>query len=251
MTSPNILFIDVETSPILGYTWGAYEQNVLSIVEPTKIICAAWKWHDEKAVEVLALPDFKGYKPGVVDDFKLVKALWNLLDLADVVITQNGDQFDIKVMNARFVAHGFDAPSAYKTVDTRKVAKKYFRFGQNSLDGMGEFLKLGKKVNNGGFDTWLKCIAGDQPTWALMKKYNVRDVDLLEKVYIKLRPFIVNHPNLNIIAQQGFDNCPTCQSDDLTKRGFAVTKRGRYQRFQCNDCGSWSSGPYEKVHTNA
>ncbi len=251
MSTPNILFIDIETSPVIGYTWGMYEQNVLDVIEPMKIICAAWKWADQPKVHVAGLPDFKGYKPGVVDDLKLVSQLWKLLDAADLVIAQNGDQFDIKSMNARFVAHGFNAPSAYKTVDTRKVAKKYFRFGQNSLDGMGKFFDLGSKVNNGGFETWLKCIQGDKKTWALMKKYNAQDVILLEKIYLKLRPFIVNHPNLNILGGTAGDNCPSCLSEDLSKRGFAITKRGRYQRLQCNDCGAWSQGPYEKIKTNA
>lgn len=247
----NILYIDIETSPIIGYSWGMYEQNILDVIEPTKIICAAWKWADHDNVYVKALPDYPGYKPGVVDDKKLVQQLWNLLDAADLVVAQNGDQFDIKTMNARFVAYGMKAPSFYATVDTRKVAKKYFRFGSNSLDGMGKFFGLGSKVNNGGFETWLKCIAGDEKTWNLMKRYNVHDVKLLEKIYLKLRPFIKNHPNLNILGGTGGDSCPSCLSDDLSKRGFAVTKRGRYQRYQCNDCGSWSSGPYQKVITNA
>lgn len=228
-----------------------YEQNLLGVIEPTKIICAAWKWEGDKHVSVRAISDYPDYVPGIVDDEDLVAELWDLLDEADVVIAQNGDAFDLKTMNARFVFYGLDAPSAYKTVDTRKVAKKYFRFGLNSLDGMGEFFKLGRKINNGGFETWLKFMDGDKKTIKLMKSYNAGDVELLEKVYKTLRPFINNHPNLNLIKGHGHDECPTCLSDDLVKRGFAYTKRGKYQRFQCNDCGGWCSGPYQKVNTNA
>jgi transposase-like protein len=27
----------------------------------------------------------------------------------------------------------------------------------------------------------------------------------------------------------------------LKRRGFNLTKAGKYQRYQCNDCGAWSS----------
>jgi hypothetical protein len=69
-------------------------------------------------------------------------------------------------------------------------------------------------------------------------------------VYLRLRPFMNNHPNLNVIANPNdpHAHCPACLGNDLQKRGFVITRTGRKQRFQCNDCGVWSSGPYEKAH---
>lgn len=253
MTEPNVVLLDVETSPILGYAWQMYDTNILGVVEPVKIICCAWKQLGAKNVSIRALPDYADYKGGIVDDRQLVTDLWHVLDKADVVIAHNGDSFDIKVLNARFIANSLNAPSDYKSIDTLKVAKKYFKFNNNTLNELGQYLKEGKKAPTGGFETWTKCMAGDMIAWDRMKKYNVQDVDLLERVYLRLRPFIANHPNLNLISPLKIKvsdfACTTCQSLNTTKRGFSLTKVGRYQRYQCSDCGSWSSGPYEKAKT--
>lgn len=248
--TPNIVLLDVETSPQIGYSWTSYDTNILGVIEPVKVICAAWKQLGDKKVYVRALPDYKGYKGGIVDDKQLTQELWQLLDEADIIAAHNGDSFDCKVLNARFVAHGLNAPSDYKTIDTLKSAKKYFKFNNNSLNELGQYLGEGRKAPTGGFETWTRCMAGDMSAWEQMKKYNVQDIHLLERVYLRLRPFIGNHPNLNIIAppkvKQSEFACQSCQSTKTAKRGFSVTKMGRYQRYACNSCGSWSSGPYER-----
>lgn len=249
MSNPNVILLDIETSPLTAYTWGTFDQNVLKILEPSKILSVCWKELHSDETTVKAISDYKGYKPGVIDDKKLVQEVWDVLDKADVVIAHHGDAFDIKKLNARFVWHGLAAPSFYKTVDTKKVASRYFRFDSNSLNNIGGYLGLGKKVENGGFDLWVRCIAGDQEAWELMKLYNKQDVLLLEKVYLALRPFMENHPNLNIVSDKPLAGivCPTCLSQKMTKRGFSTTRTGRKQRYQCSSCASWSSGPYEKI----
>lgn len=248
--APRVLLIDIETSPLTGYAWTMWDANILKVLEPSKIICVAWQWLDKPDVYVKALPDYKGYKPGVIDDLALIKEIWKVLDEADVVIAHNGDSFDVKKLNSRFLFHNMQAPSAYVTIDTRKVAKKHFRFDSNALNEIGQYLGEGKKESTGGFDLWDECIRGIPAAWAKMKKYNVRDITLLERVYLRLRPFMTNHPNLNVIANPGADhmNCPACLGDHLQKRGFSITRTGRKQRFQCGDCGVWSSGAYEKAN---
>lgn len=248
--APRVLFIDIETSPIIGYAWGAYEQNLLKILQQSHIICVAWKWLGDRDVTVKALPDFPGYKAGELDDYKLVKLVHDVLDEADVVIAHNGDKFDVKKLNARFVFHKLNAPSFYQTVDTLKVAKKHFRFDSNTLNNIGGYLLEGEKINTGGFDLWEDCMAGNAAAWTKMKRYNVRDIELLERVYIRLRPFMSAHPNLNVIADPAHKgiSCPVCLSLDLMKRGFSQTRTGRRQRYQCNNCYSWSSGAFTKAN---
>jgi DNA polymerase elongation subunit (family B) len=229
-----------------------FDTNILKVLEPYKVICVSWKFLDEAECHVKALPDYRGYKAGVLDDKHLISEIWDVLDKADIVIAHHGDSFDIKMLNARFLANGYNAPSAYKTIDTRKVAKKYFRFASNSLNELAQYLGEGRKASTGGFDLWDGCINGDLSQWAKMKKYNIQDVKLLERVYLRLRPFMQDHPNLNVIANpNGIDehdtSCPACLGHNVQRRGFAITRTGRKQRFQCNDCGVWSSGPYEKA----
>ena len=244
-----IVLIDIETSPNVSYLWGTYQQNSLKVIENSQVISVAYKDLGSPTTTVKALPDYPGYKGGKLDDEKLVRHIWNVLDEADVVIGHHSDAFDIKKLNSRFVYYGLNAPSFYKTVDTKKIASKYFKFDGNSLNSLSSYFKVGQKIQNGGFELWVKCIAGDSKAWKLMKDYNKQDVILLEKLYLKLRPFIENHPNLNLLAGVLSHSCPSCSSKNLVKQGFKISKTGRRQRYQCSDCHSWSSGSFEKVKT--
>lgn len=203
----------------------------------------AYKW-EGKSTQVKALPDYALYKKDSTNDRELVKELWGIIDEADIIIGHNIDRFDLRKINARFLYHGLTLPSSYKTVDTLKVARKMFMLNSNKLDHIAKHLGIGEKVDTGGFGLWLECMAGVKSAWDLMKKYNKHDVDLTELVYKKLRPFSPNHPNLNVIKGTTHD-CPTCGSHSTQKRGFHLTKVGKYQKYQCQACSSWSTG--EKI----
>ena len=245
MTSnARILFLDIETSPNIGYTWGKYEQNVIEYVQEWYVLCFAWKWLDEK-VHASAQRDFSSYKKDMTDDYNVMVVLWNLLDKADIVVVHNGARFDLPKINARFIYHGLTPPSPYKVVDTLKVSRKYFKFDSNKLDDIGKYLKVGRKLETGGFELWKGCMAGDEKAWDKMVKYNKQDVVLLEEVYKKFRPWIVGHPNLNVINNR-LTNCPNCGSEHLQSHGFSFSQTAKKRRYQCQDCGAWSHGANEK-----
>jgi predicted RNA-binding Zn-ribbon protein involved in translation (DUF1610 family) len=236
--TPRVLFFDLETSPNLSHTWGIYEQNVISVERHWMLITGGYRWSEQPKAKAVNLVDFdpKGMENG--DDGELVKFLWTLLDEADIVIGHNGDKFDIRKANARFAYHGLGPTSPFKTVDTLKVARRYFNFNSNRLNDLGQHLGLGKKVETGGFGLWLGCLKGDKKSWALMAKYCRQDVDLLVEVYERLRPWMKTHPNMGV-GQGGF-TCPNCGSLKVQRRGTARTQVNVYQRWQCKDCGSYS-----------
>lgn len=239
MKNPKILVFDIETAPNLGYIWGKYEQNVIDYDNEWYMLCFAAKWLNKKQVITSKLSDYKMFNRDKKNDLEVVKALWTLLDEADVVITHNGDSFDIKKANARFVYHGLNAPSSYKTIDTKKLAKKYFKFNSNKLDDLGKHFGIGEKVKHEGFELWLKCMEGNKKAWNDMIRYNKQDVVLLEKLYKKLLPWITNHPNVGIYQGKEYA-CPNCGSNKVQRQGFKYTKSNVYQRWQCQECFSWS-----------
>lgn len=241
---PKILLFDIETAPTLGYVWGLWEQNVglNQIYEDPYILCWAAKWLDKKTILTASLPDFPLYKKDKRNDREVMKTLWKLLDEADVVVAQNGDAFDIKWVNARFLKHGLKPPSPYKTVDTLKVAKKCFKLNSNKLEYLGNYLGIGRKLETGGFELWKSCMEGDMASWKTMVKYNIQDVALLEEVYLKIRPWMRNHPNWNLYADSDY-NCPNCGSQHVQKRGFEYTRTTIKRKYQCLSCTAWSSQP--------
>ncbi len=241
MNKPKILLYDVETAANIGAIWQKYEQNVLWYEKEWYMLCFAYKWLDQKGTKAVALPDFKWYEKNKENDKKVLEALWKLFDEADIVIAHNGNNFDQKKSNARFIFHGMTPPSPYKTIDTLKVARRYFKFNSNKLDDLGELLGLGRKLETGGLPLWKGCMEGDEKAWKKMIRYNKQDVVLLEEVYLKLLPWMTNHPNLNKYLQTEH-SCPNCSSFDLQRRGkeSTVGNVNLYQRWQCKSCGKWS-----------
>lgn len=237
MNKPKILFYDIETAPALGYAWGKWKQNIIDFERGFYMLSWSAKWKDGKHI-TKGLIDYKGYKKDKENDKKLVEELHRLLSEADILVHQNGDRFDIKKCNSRFIIHGMKPPTPVKTVDTVKVARKYFGFESNKLDDLGKFLGVGRKTRHEGIDLWFDCMAGDSKSWGRMKRYNQNDVILLEKVYNKMLPFITNHPPYGIFVNSG-EVCPNCGSKELQSRGYAVNKTSKYRRFQCQSCGVW------------
>lgn len=240
-----VLLYDVETSPNLAFCWGKYEQNVLGdFIKERQIISFAWKWLDEKEVHCLALPMFPSYKKKPDDNKALILRLHELISRADVVVGHNVNCFDDQMANTDFILHGLKPPPPHKSVDTLAVARAKFRFNSNKLGDLGKRLGLGEKVHTGGFELWAGCLRGDKKSWAKMVEYNKGDVVLLEKIYLKMRPWMTAHPNMN--SADNHVGCPVCRSTKLTRRGWVIVAGGRRMRFQCMNCGKWVSGKIVK-----
>ncbi len=246
MSAPKILLFDIETMANKAYVWGKYEQNVLSFDTHWYMLCFAYKWLDQKIPHIYALPDFKGYKRDKLNDKKLCIKLWELFNQADIIIGHNSDSFDIKRANARFAYHKLKPPKPYKSVDTLKIARKYFKFESNKLDDLGDHFNLGRKVTHTGWDLWLGCAVRDEKkSWDKMKEYNKQDIRLLEKVYLELRPWMDNHPNHNLYADL-INVCPVC-GGKLIRRGYRYTRVAKRQQFKCSKCGAWCSKPVYSI----
>lgn len=237
--SPKVILFDIENCPNLGYTWGKYEQNVIAFTKNWYMLSFSYKILGQKKIHTFALPDFPGYKKNKEADFNLVRKLWEVLNDADLVVAHNGNNFDIKKANARFLYHGLPPPSPFKQVDTLLWARRYFQFESNKLDDLGMYFKVGHKLPHTGFHLWRGCMEGDMRSWALMKRYNAQDVRLLEKVYLRMRPW-ANHPNLRIFDRK--EGCPSCGSLRLQSRGVHHLKNHDAQRVVCVECGKWFTG---------
>ena len=194
-----------------------------------KILSYAAKWLGKKTF-VRGWIDFKRNK-----EYQLVKELWNLLNEADIVIGQNHRSFDIKWCNTAFIRYGLPPPSPYKTIDTKVEAKKFLYLPSYALNNIASYFGVGRKIEHEGFPLWVKCVNGDRRAWDRMKRYNAHDVDLTEKVYLKLMPFITNHP-----AKAFYENCSNCNGKQIS-RGYERRTKAVFRKLQCKSCGSWSS----------
>lgn len=242
MNGPKVLLFDIETAPILGYVWSLWENNVALNQIHTDWYILSWaaKWLGSKEV----MYQDQRRAPNKEDDKALLTPLWKLLNEADIVVTQNGKQFDSKKLNARFIINGFSPPSPYKHIDTKILAKRHFGFTSNRLEYMTEKLctkyKKLKHEKFAGFELWRECLAGNPAAWAEMEKYNRHDVLSLEELYQKLQPWD-SQVNFNLYRKDTNQKC-NCGSSDLQRRGYSYTGAGKWQRFECQNCGAWSRG---------
>lgn len=236
-----VLIYDIETSPNLGYVWGKYQQDVIAFKDQWYILSFAWKWLGKPGVKCLALPDLGLYTKEPTNDKWLVSALHDLFSQADVTVTHNGLAFDNKKANARFLVHDLAPPPPRKEIDTLQVARKHFAFTSNRLGDLCDLLGLPHKADSGGFSTWLGCMNGDPKAWAKMKRYNKQDIPTLEALYLRLRPWMGNHPNLNIYGDRP-DSCPRCGHDILQARHYRVAGVTMRRQFQCMACFGYCMG---------
>ena len=109
----------------------------------------------------------------ILDDKAILKPLWKLLDEADIVITQNGKNFDSPKLNARFIMHGWAPPSPYKHLDTYQIVRQAAKFTSNKLEYLTEKLCTKyKKLEHAkypGMVLWTECLAGNRAAWNEMR----------------------------------------------------------------------------------
>ena len=227
-----ILVIDIENSPNLAHVWGLWENNVslAQLQETGQVICFAAKWVGSK--EVIFKSDFHdGHKAMIAEAYRL-------LDEADMVVGYNSQGFDMKHLNREFLEAGFPPPRPYKNIDLMLAVKKAFRFVSNKLDYIVQKLGLGAKTSHMGHELWVRCMAGDPKAWELMKKYNIQDIAVTEKLYFRILPWIERHPHIGMYMDTEHDRCPVCGSTALVLDTEATVKANvtTYDLYRCGDC---------------
>lgn len=232
-----ILVLDIETRPAQAYIWQAYgEQNigVEQIIDAGSIICVGFKWLGER--ETFLYSDWEhGHE-------EMLKQVWLAMNAADAILTYNGDKFDLPKLQGEFLRAGFGPPAPVTSIDVVKVVRKLGYF-VNRLAFIGPFLGVGAKIKHEGFELWVKVMSGNGPAQRRMARYCKQDVKLLERLYLKVRPFVKNHPHLGNEARE----CGACGSNHVQSRGYRRTKYFKVQRLQCQSCGGWQDGKREKV----
>lgn len=228
-----ILIFDIETLPILAYTWGAYDQNINidGVVKDWCILGWSAKWLGSDKI----ISDILSPKEAIIrDDKRLVKDCWKMLDKADIVITHNGRAFDLKKINTRFMYNEMLPPSSYKIIDTLLAARAIFGLTFNRQDYIAKYLGIQRKLHT-EFQLWVDCDNGKKKALKDMREYNMNDVLMLENIYLRIRPWIPSHPDLSTIANE--DGCPSCMGK-YEKIGIYYTQRRRYFEYRCNSCGA-------------
>jgi hypothetical protein len=231
------LFLDIETSPTLADVWRFYNENIsiAQVRRSTRVICFAAKWAGDS--KVLFRSAFDTSVERTAERATMIGMAWELLDQADVVVTYNGDHFDLKTLNREFWLYDLPQPAPYQSIDLLKVVKKNFLFPSNKLDFIVRERGLGRKMPHKGHDMWVGVQAGDTEAQQTMRQYNIHDVELLETLHDSLDSWLPLTENKSMGATDPM--CPYC-GGLVQRRGCRYTATGKYQRYWCTICGRWS-----------
>lgn len=230
---PRILAFDIETAPISAYVWGLWENNVAlnQIKEDWFILSYSAKFLDEDKTHYLD----QRYSNPIQDDKMLCEGIHHLINEADILLTHNGDKFDIKKLNARFLYHGLDPIPPKQSIDTLKVAKKYFAMTSNKLEYIAKFLgctEKDKHKNFPGFSMWSECLKSNIEAFKEMELYNLGDVLTLIEIYEKLIRY--DH-SIQFSSYAGALLC-SCGSKEFIRDGRKYAKNSIRQMYKCKGC---------------
>jgi len=251
--SARILSLDIETQRSVVEVFDLWPKYIPidRVIVPKRVLCFAAKWLDEDDVTFCS-----AWEDHDTDAFDaMIREAWMLLDEADVVVGWNSTRFDLQHLQAAFGRMELGPPSPYRSLDLFQVAKKNFGSGEMSLklQWFSRFWLGDEKTDHEGLDLWHEIRYGDKKQKAeaqrIMREYNIHDVELTERLFERFKPWTgINYALYDVDGDDGKPRCTKCASESVQKRGFFYTTAQAYQRYRCNECGSWSRGA-RRVYT--
>ena len=227
-----VLVYDIETAPAVSHIWRAdmrfIPQNMM--IHDIFMLTYSARWWGSDAPTWSARVTKKEVLAR--DDKRVVTKLGNDMRQADVIVAHNGDKFDWPIVNGRLALNGLP-PLGFKTkIDTLKLSRKHFGFSHHNLDYLGKIFGEGQKIPT-TWELWERCVAGDTKALKEMDAYCQHDVDLLDRVFSRMLPYVDRVARLYEAVQQEEDICLYCGSKNKRARGHYRTQAGVFLKLEC------------------
>lgn len=234
---PRILFVDIESSDLkadfgnmiaFGYKYQGEPGHVISLLDVNKH-CRTCKRVD------------------AVDDKALVEQAHAILVAADVIVTWYGKGFDSKFLNTRVLDAGLPPLPNTPHVDLYFTAKHHLLLSSNRLANVQDFLGLKTSKTPLTKRVWRQAQAGHVPSIEYVVTHCLKDVEVLEEAYDRLKPYVRSHPRMSGVAGPGVPGCRVCGAAVQRRGQVATILKGPRQRVQCTKCGHWEDRPMKEA----
>ena len=230
LVDDKIITYDIETSRIKAYVWSTGKQyiNHLQTRSETAIISIAWKYIGQDKVKHLTWDEDHC-------DKKMLEIFLKEYNRASMVIGQNNNSFDNKLINTRAAKHRLFVDRYVKSFDIYRMAKRYFRLPSYSMAYMAKYFGLTLKQSHEGIHMWDMIEDGtEKEQKEYLKKmvdYNKGDIVTTEELYMTLKPYFGSVTNNAV--KQGLPKwaCPVSGSTDIKLLKTIFTEQGTVQRI--------------------
>lgn len=234
---PRILTIDLERLPgeVTLDIWEPADVKRLTWMHPDRwtvtpsTLCASWKWLDAKQVGFVAAWD----KPD--DPYHVARIMWDLLDMADVVVTYNGKRADLKWLRTDWLQAGMALPMPWRDVDLYAQLRTQFGFESKSLRYACDRLGLPNKDGHYDAQQAKAAMAGDVAAQKAMRRYNAQDVRVTEALFDRVRPYLKGM-SWGLYRGDGSRVCRNCGHVVMTRQGTVAGMTGLYEAWRCEQC---------------
>lgn len=247
--APKILLFDIETSTIRAALARPGDQKVIPDQIEAGFYVTSWagKWLYQKEVFGATCTPAEAKKR---NDKRIMGELHKVLKRADFAIHYNGNKFDIKKINWRFLIHNLPPNTNYGSLDLYKKMKEVFGADSLALDYVMKELGYNGKHHHDGAQ-WRDASNGDADALKARYEYNLNDVWMLEDLYPRVRGWFKTHPNWGAFfdmyqtaedRKEGDVRCPRgCRNGIISRHRFTLkyqTPAGYfYEVGTCPVCG--------------
>jgi uncharacterized protein YprB with RNaseH-like and TPR domain len=209
-----------------------------------RLLCISYKWLGEDKVHTLKVRNTKEWRRDRTDDSGILNKFSDLLGQADLHVFWFGEYFDLPFVQTRLMMNNLKPLPNIPFIDGWKIARKKLKLRSNRLDAVSKLIPIPKdiireeKLHPEPIH-WVRANAGYVDAMKIIEERCESDVKVLEQIYLAIRPYSVNPPNLAKIRHPELEGCPACGDKRVIARGYRIYVRNKVQRFQCQECGHW------------
>ena len=237
--------IDLETSPYLSWHYPMWDVNIgYDCIEvPMQVTSIGWLDLNTRELVVEGW-EYPKDKLGILKkdkDRKLLTEAVEKLNKYDLLIGQNLDSYDIKVLNWRLNELDLPALKNIVTIDTLKMSKKVFRPPSHKLDYKSLTYGKGGKIPQ----TMQDCIAvakGDSKKQALRMKYNGKDcLDADSMMWKEIDYWQLPKSMIKMLKEYVKEDKPFCVKCAARRQKRFEVNRVKIKhefKYQCQNCDS-------------
>lgn len=233
----SLIYLDIETRPMKAWIWGLGKQVVThkQIAEESKIISIQWMFEGDKKVSYLTWDKKQ-------DDKKMLELFVDIANTAKVAITQNGKDFDLKVLRWRLNVHQLKPLNDLVIIDTLKLSRQAFRPASHKLDYRSKIYGLGGKIRM-ELEDWIAVVERKKGALEKMVKYGCKDIPDLRSIFWRELPLYPKLPiSLAVLLypkeKDARDRCPKCASNRQSRFNTYPTMVNNKRVIKCRNCGN-------------